>query len=170
MRKGIIKDDAFLPFEHDTRSSVLRMNYTTLDFCVNFGKNLDKDKHQLGALLKFCQDDVDKVNQWAQSEKSNVKNEETGEMRVNGSCAHIKYSPMDGDDYVNKDKDYYTDSCISTPMHADLEFSEPLEKNLVRIRMRKYNNELIKLCKKAYMDNDRDQLGDWIDENKKPMA
>jgi len=166
MKHGVIKDVAFLPLEHGTGASVLRLNYTTLDFCVDYGKRLNKKNHQLGALLKFCQDDVDKVNEWAQSELSKVTNEETGEANVNGMCAHLKYSPMDGLIYVERDKDYYTDSCISTPMHADLEFNEPLEKGLVKTRMRKYNNELIKICKKAFMKND--ELGEWTDVNKAP--
>lgn len=128
---------------------------------------MDKKNHQLGALLKFNQDDVDKVNEWAQSDASNVTNEGTGETRVNGMYACLEYSPMDGLKYVDRDKKYYTDSCISTPMHADLVFNEPLEKGLVRTRMRKYNNELIKLCKKAFMKTD-DELGEWTDENKSP--
>ena len=37
------------------------------------------------------------------------------------------------------------------------------------IRMRHYNNELIKLCKKAFMNKDNDELGEWTDVNKVPQ-
>ena len=161
MKKGIIRNDAFLPLEHGTGASVLRLNYTTIDFCIEYGMSLDKEKHRLGALLKFSQREVDKINEWAQSDASKIKNEETGTESVNGTCAHLIYSPMDGKDYVDPEKDYYTDSCISAPMHADLEFNEPLERGFVRIRMRQYNNQLIKLCKKAFMNEGNNELGDW---------
>lgn len=166
MRGGVVRQDAFLPFEHERGSSVLRLRYTTLNYCVDYGKTLDKEKHQLGALLKFNQNDVDQVNAWAQTEASKVKNEDTGEERINGTSAQLMYTPMDGDDYVDPNKEYYTDSCISKPMHADLTFAEPMEKGYVRTRMRHYNNELIKLCKKAFMNKDNDELGEWTDVNK----
>ena len=152
MKGGIVRQDAFLPFEHDCGSSVLRLRYTTLDFCVNYGKALDKDKHLLGALLKFSQNDVEQVNAWAQTDASKVKNEDTGEERINGTSAKLKYTPMDGDDYVD-----------------DLTFAEPMEKGYVRTRMRHYNNELIKLCKKAFMNKTNDELGEWTDVNKAPQ-
>ena len=54
-------------------------------------------------------------------------------------------------------------------MHADLTFAEPLEKGYVRTRMRHYNNELIKLCKKAFIKKDNGELGEWTDVNKGPQ-
>lgn len=169
MKGGVVRQDAFLPFEHDCGSSVLRFNYTTLDYCVEYGKSLDKDKHKLGALLMFNQNDVDRVNAWAQTDASIVKNETTGEERINGTSAQLIYTPMDGDNYVDPNKSYYTDSCISKPMHADLTFAEPMERGFVRIRMRHYNNELIKLCKKAFMNQRTNTIGEWQDENKAPQ-
>ena len=32
-----------------------------------------------------------------------------------------------------------------------------------------YNNELIKLCKKAFINKDNGELGEWTDVNKAPQ-
>lgn len=149
MHKGKFKDEAMLPRLSQNDVSLLREKYTTLEFCVEHGKRIDSQTHQLGALLRLSQSDVDEVNDWAQSEASIVENHETKTKAICGMRAHIVYSPMDGDEYVSLSEDYYTDSLISLPMHADMLFEEPLEKGFVRTRMRKFANELIKRCQKV---------------------
>ena len=160
MKKGRITVDAMLPRVSNNDVSVLREKYTTLDFCVEHGKSIDSQTHKLGALLRFTQQVVDDVNEWAQTMASVVENQETHEKAISGMKAHLEYSPMiDGDNYADKTKDYYTDSPILLPMHADLIFEEPLEKGFVRTRMRVFGNELIKRSQKAIMEGDT--LGEW---------
>lgn len=168
MHRGKFKDDAMLPREGRNDVSVLREKYTTIDFCVEHGKSIDKKTHKLGALVRFSQKLVDEVNEWAQTKESEVVDANTKKTSVCGMKGHLEYSPMDGEDYVDKEKDYYIDSPISLPMHADLIFEEPLERGLVRIKMRKYGNELIKRSQKAYMSDD-DDLGDWTLEIRLPV-
>lgn len=166
LRRGVIIDDVFLPFDHKTGASVLRLEYTSLDFCIDYGRKLDKTR-RLGGLLKFNQQMVDSVNQWAQTDESKVTNQTTNVESINGMSAQLVYSPMDGKDkYVDASKKWYTDSCITTPMHADLVFAEPLEKGFVKTRMRKFNHELVKLAQKAFMMEKG--LSEWTMENKVP--
>lgn len=168
MHNGRFKDDAMLPRLSNNDVSLLREKYTTLGFCVEHGKSIDTQTHQLGALLRLSQRDVDEVNAWAQTEASIVEDLATKTKAVCGMKAHVEYSPMDDGHYVSKTDDFYMDSPISLPMHADMLFEEPLEKGFVRTRMRKFANELIKRCQKALMNRETDDLGDWIDGNKVP--
>lgn len=159
IKKNRILPDALLPREERNDASLLRLNYTTVDFCVAHGKSLDPS-NRLGALVKFTQTMVDSVNQWATTDDAIVENNETKEKSACGISAFIEYSPMDNDQYVDRELDYYTDSPITLPMHADLLFREPLEKGLVRTRTRMYTKELINRAEKAIMDGDN--LGEWV--------
>ena len=159
MKKTRILPDAMFPREGSCDASLLRLNYTTLDFCVQHGKSLDSNSC-LGGLVKFSQSLVDSVNQWATTDDSEVVDDRTKEKAPCGICAHVEYSPVDNGGYVDKNQNYYTDSPITHPMHADLMFHEPLEHGLVRIRMRKYANQLIKLAHKVIMTDG--VLGEWV--------
>ena len=158
MKKTRILPDVMFPREGCCDASLLRLDYTTLDFCIAHGKSLDANG-RLGGLVKFTQSLVDSVNQWATTDEAIVEDAETKLKSPCGVCAHIEYSPLDNDKYVDKDKEYYTDSAISHPMHADLMFHEPLERGLVRIRMRKYANQILKLAQKAI--SAEGELGEW---------
>ena len=158
MKKTRILPDAIFPREGGCDASLLRLNYTTLEFCIAHGKTLDANG-RLGGLVKFTQSLVDTVNLWATTDEAIVEDAETKQKSPCGVSAHIEYSPMDNEVYVDRNKDYFTDSPITHPMHADLMFHEPLERGLVRIRMRKYANQLIKLAHKAIMAEQ--SLGDW---------
>jgi len=81
-------------------------------------------------------------NAWAQSEAS-IMTYENNKLYKNGITAQIVYAPMNGDQYVDISQPVYTDSDISLPMHADLEYNVQNNSD-VKTRMRQYARKLAK--------------------------
>lgn len=140
-----LKEQAFQPKwgEHD--ASLLRLRYSTVDFCRHHGEKLAVEGQTFVGLAFLTPIQVEKINNWAISEASTKKYD--GEnAEVNGIEAHIEYAPMNNGKYVDRNIDVYTERDIDLPMHADLKYAKAFDDD-VKTRVRHYARQLAQIVK-----------------------
>lgn len=138
--KNKLKDEAFQPKWDERDASLLRLNYCDEEFCVAHGKNVNIKGSEFIGIATICQNDVNAVNEWSDSDESRMKYDGKSE-ESNRMKAHIHYAPMNAGDYVDSNIDVYTESEIDLPMHADLKYDASLNDD-VKTRIRHYARKL----------------------------
>lgn len=131
--KQRLKREAMLPAPNRKDVSLLRLNYTNIDFCILHGRNLSSTNASFKCLATLYGKDLKDLNI-----VSNSKDTQWA-----GVKSEIIYGPMHQGHYV-LDKDVYVDDDdVELPMHADLIYNTTNEGD-VSTRMRKYANQLVK--------------------------
>jgi len=126
--KQKFRREALLPPPNRNDVSLLRLNYTTIDFCAEHGKSIAKENVHYVGLVSITRNDVLSVNR---EQKDCVS-------------ADIVYGPMHQDKYVLDRPVYVDDPSVDLPMHADLKYNKALEAGEVRTLMRLYADKLMK--------------------------
>lgn len=140
-RKQKLKREAVLPAPNKKDVSLLRLNYTNIDFCILHGKKLSNSSASFKCLATLYGKDLHELN-----EMSDIK-----ETQWAGVKTEIVYGPMHQGHYV-LDKDVYVDDdTVELPMHADLRFNTANEGD-VSTRMRRYANQLVKKMEVIYKE------------------
>ena len=132
--KGKLKREAVLPPSNTTDVSLLRLNYTNIDFCIKHGNKLGNDRSNFSALGKITLSDVKEQNAIAGGHGSLCE----------GIKADIVYGPMNEGEYVLDRDVYVEDPSVELPMHADLRYNHIITEGTVQTKMRKYASELVK--------------------------
>lgn len=131
--KQLLKREAVLPAPNRNDVSLLRLNYTNIDFCISHGKKLSNTNASFKCLAILYGKDLKELNNL-----SDLKN-----TQWSGIKSEIRYGPMHQGHYV-LDKDVYVDDDdVELPMHADLTYNSINEGN-VSTRMRRYATQLVK--------------------------
>lgn len=129
--KKKIQPDVFMPPPDSADVSLLRLRYSTLDFCKLFSSRLKSNTSHirywgLGAFLAGC---VETVN-----------NDPEIEVKATVVC-----SPMDEElNYIREeDIDSITTDTPGAPMHADLRYERPFVKGAIDTDHRQYAKKLL---------------------------
>lgn len=122
--------NALLPPAEKCDVSVLRLNYTNLNFCK---------KHTKALKIGIC-------NYWGLGAFKNIHLSMVNSLKDIELRADVVYSPIDEkNNYIN-DISQITTCNLGLPMHADLRYSEPVpQKGTPATKHRKYAQELLKL-------------------------
>lgn len=139
--KGNIKREAFLPPNGKNDVSLFRLNYMSLDKCIEHGNGMSSSGKKFLAIASITQKDVSDNNNLEQNQK-------------NGISADIYYAPMNKGNYVDKNLDVYIDDPnIDLPAHADLKYNKNLD-GTVKTELRQYAASLAKKMELIYRDKD----------------
>lgn len=131
--KQRLKREAILPAPNRKDVSLLRLNYTNIDFCIFHGKKLSNVNTSFKCLATLYRKDLKELNSLSDIENT----------LWSGIKSEIIYGPMHQGHYV-LDKDVYVDDdSVELPMHADLTYNN-LNEGDVSTRMRKYASQLVK--------------------------
>lgn len=130
--KRSLKREALLSAKNKREVLLLRLRYTTQEFCINHGKTLQMKGNTFCCLATITKIDIEEVD--------------TGD----GVSCNLRYAPMHKGEYVGEQAVYVADPNVDLPMHADMIYNQPLEEGSVQARMRKYASQLIKRMKVIY--------------------
>lgn len=144
-KKGKIQKEALMPPPKTTDVSLLRLRYTTKEFCILHGRSLQNDNSTFRCLATLTKQDVVEGNEASQKSSG-----ETSPI-----TSEIIYGPMHQDKYVlNKDV-YVNDPNVDLPMHADLRYNMPYPHpngGEVATRMRRYAHVLANKMQVIHME------------------
>lgn len=131
--KQRLKREAVLPAPNRRDVSLLRLNYTNIEFCIHHGRNLSNTNASFKCLATLYGKYLKELNNLSDSKNTQWA----------GVKSEIIYGPMHQGRYV-LDKDVYVeDDDVELPMHADLTYNTVNEGD-VSTRMRRYANQLVK--------------------------
>lgn len=140
--KQRLKREAMLPAPNRRDVSLLRLNYTNIDFCILHGRSLSNTNASFKCLATVHGKDLKELNNLSDSKDTQWA----------GVNSEIIYGPMHQGHYV-LDKDVYVDDDdVELPMHADLIYYTANEGD-VSTRMRKYANQLVKKMEIIYKES-----------------
>jgi len=139
--KQRLKREAVLPAPNRRDVSLLRLNYTNIDFCIFHGKKLSNNNISFKCLATLCGKNLKELN-----DQSGSKDTQWA-----GIKSEIIYGPMHQGHYV-LDKDVFIDDdTVELPMHADLTYNIANEGD-VSTRLRKYASQLVKKMEIIYKE------------------
>lgn len=138
-RKQKLKREAILPAPQRKDVSLLRLKYTSLDFCISHGKKLSHENATFKCLAAIYLKDITNLNNESETECCPWA----------GIKVEIAYAPMHQGQYV-LDKDVFVnDKNVELPMHADLLYNM-INEGDVSTRMRKFATQLVKQMEVIY--------------------
>jgi hypothetical protein len=143
--KNILKREAFLPKNLDSGVSLLRLDFTTEDFCKNHSAALVFPNNSYKGLGTINKKMIFTIN----------SNKEISEE------AYINGTPID--EFNNYRKDNLigkTDKGL--PMHADLYYSGQMQEGAVQTKYRQYANQLAKHA--IYYEDPNPKIKNWNGE------
>lgn len=132
-KKNKIQKEALMPPPQKTDVSLLRLRYTTKEFCVLHGRSMQNGTFRCLATLTM--QDVTDENELSKNESKEVP----------PIVSDIVYGPMHQGKYVLDRDVYVNDPVVDLPMHADLRYNIPYPHpngGEVATRMRKYARAL----------------------------
>lgn len=140
--KQRLKREAVLPAPNRRKVSLLRLNYTNIEFCVLHGQKLNRSNAKFKCLATLYGKDLKELNDLAGLKDSYWAN-------IN---ADIIYGPMHQGHYVLDRDVFVDDDTVELPMHADLTYNV-INEGDVSTRIRKYASQLVKKMEVIYMAN-----------------
>ena len=140
--KQRLRREAILPAPNRRDVSLLRLNYTTIDFCIIHGKKLSNKNVSFKCLATLYGKDLKELNNLSESEN----------IQWSGIKSEIIYSPMHQGHYILDRDVYVNDPTIELPMHADLTYNTTNEGG-VSTRMRRYASQLVKKMEIIYKES-----------------
>lgn len=147
--KRRLKREAFLPRNSTSGVSLLRLYYTTEDFCKNHSANLVFPNNEYRGLGTINIKMVRKLN----------KNSDLSE------TAYVKATPLDISLSYEKNKPVFKKD-RGLPMHADLFYEgQEFQTGTVQTKYRQYSNELAKLA--SYFEDPSPKSPGWRGESLK---
>ncbi len=139
--KQRLKREAVLPAPNRRDVSLLRLNYTNIEFCIFHGKKLSNNNISFKCLATLCGKDLKEINDQSGSKDTQWP----------GIKSEIIYGPMHQGHYV-LDKDVFIDDdAVELSMHADLTYNIANDGD-VSTRMRKYASQLVKKMEIIYKE------------------
>lgn len=136
IKKGKLRREALMPAPDSTDVSLLRLAYTTKEFCIEHGKSMKFSGSTFYALASIERADVKEINSLADDNENDF-----GKIR-----SDIIYGPIHKGEYIlNKDV-YVEDPDVELPMHADLRYNMT-NAGEVRTKLRKYASALVNKMK-----------------------
>jgi len=137
--KQKLKREAILPAPKRKDVSLLRLKYTTLDFCISHGKRLCNENATFKCLASIFLKDVNDMSNESETECCPWF----------GVKADIAYAPMHQGKYIFDKDVFVNDEKVELPMHADLLYNTPNDGD-VSTRMRKFATQLVKKMNIVY--------------------
>lgn len=134
-KKQKLKRETVLPAPNRKDVSLLRLNYTNIDFCIQHGKKLSNANATFTCLATLHRGNLKKLNGLSDSEVAWA-----------GIKSEIIYGPMHQGHYVLDRDVFVDDDNVELPMHADLTYNKTSDGD-VSTRMRQYASQLVKMMK-----------------------
>ena len=144
-KKNKIQKEALMPPPQKTDVSLLRLRYTTKEFCVRHGRSIRNGNSTFRCLATLTVQDVETSNELSR----------TSSEKVFPIMSNIIYGPMHKGKYVLDADVYVDDPNVELPMHADLRYNIPFPHpngGEVATRMRKYAHTLANKMQVIHME------------------
>lgn len=151
--KKRLKEIAFRPPANRNDVSVLRLSYTSANFCKKHSKSLVIGNHTYCGMALIKVKDVRRVSVEQQQKYSDGTS----------ALANVQFTPLDENNNIVKPPVFKKDKGL--PMHADIVYNfSPVKGEAIPVAVRKIARALAKQPPAKFYEDEQPEIEHWVGE------